>query len=335
MSWANIAGMALLISVYTGVRTDWSVYRLLVIDCAKPGCTYFEPGFDLITFISAYTFGFDLIKLLLILSFTASIFVAKRGIVHSRTIIVVVVSVSVASLPLMLGAIRQALTLPLVLVAIFLVYERRLFRAALVTLIAGSLHYSAVVVVLWYGVFWYFFCRQSKAPTQRSAMLFLLLSVGLVFLMLKFLSHSNLADSMAIVARIGETGVNTDTITTGGILRDVAILFERVLIALAAVVLLVRRSISVSASEKIFLLMYVAGSALFMAVFAIDRNVAGRMLATFRLADVMAIVTVVQLSTSRLYLTRQVSPLLALVAALTFMCVKSYVTMSTVGFFDE
>jgi hypothetical protein len=79
--------------------------------------------------------------------------------------------------------------------------------------------------------------------------------------------------------------------------------------------------------------MYVAGTTFFLATFSFDRNIAGRTAASFRLADVLVMVMVISASLRRP--SRDVSSAVAVGVAIVFVILKSYVTMATVGFFDE
>jgi hypothetical protein len=333
LTCVTVVGVACLIALYQGVNSDWQTYRSFVENCDELRCTYFEPGYDFLTFLSSITFGFSLFKILLIACFIGSVAVAVRGTSNPTVVILAVASISIATLPLMLGAIRQALTLPLLLSAAFLLEERRYRLALLATAIAGSIHYSALVAGLWYGLMWHVLARKPRPPRVGTAMLLVGTLVSVTYMFLLALSNSGLGDAVSLVARIGETGAGTDFITTGGPGRDLAILVERIPFAVVALVLFVRQTQLLSRTERVFLLMYVAGSAFFLGTFIFDRNIAGRTMATFRLADVLVIVTVVcSLAPERM---KKISLPLALIVALLFVVSKSYMTMATVGFFDE
>ena len=329
----NVLGVGILVTHYQGINTDWMTYREFVERCDALRCTYFEPGYDLLTFVSAETLGFALFKLLLVLCFISSTIVTVRGTTSPYLVIVAVASITVATLPLMLGAIRQALTLPLLLWAAFLLQHHRYRIAMLAVVVAGSLHYSALVASFWYGVFWYVLARKPKPPRLRVAVLLTSFLVFITYSFLYLLSNSGLGDTISLVARIGETGAGTDYITTGGLGRDIAILAERLLFSMVALVLLTRQMSSLSTTERVFLLMHVAGTAFFIAMFAFDRNIAGRTMATFRLADVLVIVATIH-SLFNGSLRKLLLPF-ALFVALLFVVSKSYVTIVTVGFFDE
>ena len=333
LTLTTVIGVVTLIAVYQGINSDWQTYREFVELCDELRCTYFEPGYDLLTFVSAGTIGFALLKLLLVLCFVGSVAVAVRGTSSPYVVILAVASIAVATLPLMLGAIRQALTLPLLLWAAFLLQHHRYRPALLAVIVAGSLHYSALVASLWYGILWYVLARNHKSPPLSTAVLFTGTIVFITYTFLYLLSISGLGDTISLVARIGETGAGTDFVTTGGLGRDLAILAERLPFAIMALVLLIRNMPSLSTTERVFLLMHVAGTAFFVATFAFDRNIAGRTMATFRLADVLVIVATISSLINRPL--RKLSMPIALLVALLFVVSKSYMTMATVGFFDE
>lgn len=333
LTLTTVVGVATLVTIYQGINSDWQTYRDFVERCDGLRCTYFEPGYDLLTFVSAETIGFVLFKLLLILCFVGSVAVAARGASSPYVVILAVASIAVATLPLMLGAIRQALTLPLLLWAAFLLQHYRYRTALLAVVVAGSLHYSALVASFWYGILWYVLARKHKPPPLRTAVLFTGALIFITYNFLFLLLNSGLGDTISLVARIGETGAGTDFVTTGGLGRDLAILAERLPFAVMALVLLIRNIPSLSTTERVFLLMHVAGTAFFVATFAFDRNIAGRTMATFRLADVLVIVATISCALNRRM--RRLSIPFALFVALLFVVLKSYMTMATVGFFDE
>lgn len=328
----TVAGFAVLISAYQGVNSDWRTYRSFVENCEALRCTYFEPGYDFLTFISASTLGFVLLKILLIACFASSVVITNHMTSSRLIAILAAASIAVATLPLTLGAIRQALTLPLLLSAAYLLQKRRYGWALLATFAAGSLHYSALVAGLWYSTLWYFFYRKPTLPGVFTVLTRVCGLICATYLILDLLSQSSIGETVSLVARIGETGAGTDFILTGGFERDLVILMERIPFAFIALVVFIRHA-SLSITERVFLLMYVAGSTFFVATFAFDRNIAGRTMATFRIADVLVLVTVIRwMVPSPL---RRLSLPLALVAALLFVVSKSYMTMATVGFFDE
>lgn len=328
-----ILSLIVLISIYRGNNTDWQTYRDFVDHCGELGCTYFEPGFDLLTFISAETLGFNLIKIFLILFYAASIFVVIGGKARPFTIVVTVASISVAALPLMLGAIRQSLTLPLLLWAA-IVLERQRYRSALIAVaLASSLHYSALAVSIWYGIFWRMFVLN---PPSRfvAVMRIFLIGIG-TYSILFTIMNIGLGELYTVFARIGETGAGTDYINTGGLFRDVAIIMERFPFSILSLALISNTKYysKLSEIERVFLLMYIAGSIFFISTFGFDRNIAGRTLATFRLADVyVMLLTVLYLFNGSL---RKFATLSALAFVIIFVISKSYMTLVTVGFFDE
>lgn len=330
---ALIFGFTILIFIYQGENSDWRTYRFYVDQCYELECTYFEPGYNLLTFIGAQTLGFEMIKVALVLSYIGAIVVIVKGKAFPLVTIIAVVSISIAALPLMLGAIRQALTLPFLLWAACLLQQQRHRSALLAVVVASTLHYSAAVSALWYSMFWYILARKSAPLALHRVALLALSLIVIAFLFLYLLSNSGLTDTMSLVARIGETGRDTDFITTGGLERDLAIFAERLPFSVAALFLLARHMHSLSKIERIFLLMYISGSAFFFSTFIFDRNIAGRTLATFRLADVLVIVATINGPLSG----QQRKPRLpaALISSLIFVVAKSYMTMATVGFFDE
>jgi hypothetical protein len=331
LSFITVIGIATLITVYEGTNSDWRTYREFVELCDDLRCTYFEPGYNLLTFVSSQTIGFTLIKLLLILCFVASIAVAARAESSPFLLTLVVASLAIATLPLMLGAIRQALTLPLLLWAAFLMQKHRHPTALLAVVAAASLHYSALFVGFWYYIFWYFLARKPKQPPLSTAVLFTISLCLITYTFLYQLTNSALGDTIWLVARVGETA--NDRVTEGGLGRDLTILSERLLFTTLALVLYIRHMALLSNTERVFLLMHVAGTAFFVATFFLDRNIAGRTMATFRMADVLVIViTIASLINGRL---RKLSMPIALFVALLFVVSKSYMTIATVGFFDE
>jgi hypothetical protein len=333
LAFLTLLSVSVVVAFYHGTNSDWQTYREFVEGCGSLGCTYFEPGFDLLTFISAETFGFATIKIILILSLAISIWLVVLRTTSSFVIIIAVVSITIASLPLMLGAIRQSLTLPLVLFSAFLLEQHRYRLALLSFAIAGTLHYSALVIAFYYGLVWFLLNPKWRSPHVLSSFLrvSVLILVGYAFLYLVF--NSSIGEFYPLLSRIGQSGEGTDYIDTGGPIRNLMILGERLSFGIASVFLLGKQRHSLSPTERIFLLMYIAGTAFFISTFIFDRTIAGRTLATFRLADVLVVVIVANyfFGAHR----SRIATLSALVFGVLFVVTKSYMTLASVGFFNE
>lgn len=328
-----ILSFIILITFYKGVNSDWQTYREFVGSCDRLGCTYFEPGFDLLTFLSAETFGFGLIKATILIFYIACLALVISDNEKPFVIIVVVASVSVAALPLMLGAVRQMLSLPLLLLAAIF-WERQRYLGSLLAITAASaLHYSGLVVGIWYGIFWFMLVR--NMPSRIVSGLRVLLLILCTYAFFYMVTNTGLGEAYAIVARVGETGVGTDSLNTGGLVRDILIFGERLPFAVIALMILTNQKYceSLSKIEQIFLLMYIAGTIFFISLYGFDRNIAGRTLATFRVADLSVIVTTVFFLFNGSL--RRSATISALGIAILFLITKSYMTLITVGFFDE
>jgi EpsG family len=329
-----IVGVGLTLVSYQGMNSDWYGYRLYVDNCSAPGCTYFEPGYDFLTYLAAETIGFDFLKCCLFLSVAITVAIVSPDGESTERYGLISLAVVAAMLPLMLGAIRQTIAIPLVVGAMLNVSRVRYLRAGMLFLLACTMHLSSAIVFA--GFIWVSFFISAASTHYRfpslGRVLFMFVSTKLlVYVALVFLVQ--LVFGEGGVERLGATHSGTEFIATGSDARDIAILFERFLLSLLALEVLRKQQDSVL---RFLSVLTITGSLVFFTIYDLDRNIAGRSLAIFRLGDIAVLGASALGATSGKGKTLAIyQALFVAVVLIVYVFSKSYFTLATVGFFDE
>lgn len=317
--------------MFVGENSDWAAYRQLVESCVHFGCTYFEPGFDAIMFFSASIGGFGFLKILLVLAFIASLLLILQLIGRALPVSFQYTALVVSVLPLMLGAIRQSLGLPFFLYAILLLHRGKTFKSFVVAVVGSSIHYSI-------GIAWLFaylilvVTDWGRRFSSRRGVHLILLAISALLAITIFVDLSYIqALDFPILSRLGMTHYGTIyvDVDAGGETRDLLITLERVILTLLAVVLMCR----VGKLERFIGTLVIVGNLIFFLFVDIDRNIAGRMLAYFRIFDILAISLAI--SGWRILSTRRENEIVAGFVIIMYALIKSYFSLATVGFFDD
>lgn len=242
--------------LYQGSSSDWSVYQRFVLACGQLGCTYFEPGFDLLVFAASKFGGFWLLRVTLIFCAILSIFAISRLLSESLRIGCLIFFSTL--FPLYLGAIRQAIAATLVFCAA--AYVRRLPGIFVFCCAAISIHLSAFVAFFLYAL--------KRFQGEK-------LLVAMAFLLLFYFFN--------VSASLGRTGLSDAFVQTSfSEFKERFVLAERIAVALVCLYLV--RSYRKKKIVWRILVVY-WGLSWFALFYEIDRNMAGRMAVYFRVFE--------------------------------------------------
>jgi hypothetical protein len=249
---------------------------------------------------------------------------------------IVALSVTVAMLPLALGAVRQAIGMAALVLAIHAWDEGHRLKSLTWWLLACSFHLSNVLVFPAY-VITATWLRSSPMSVGSS-----LWRVGILMAIAKIVSTVGISFFVGVFSadlesRIGQTHYGTEAILADeGPQRDLLILGERLFIGALAALLLVRSRAKTAHSLAI---MSIAGTAIFILMVDIDRNIAGRALASLRIGDVavlgLGLLSFRPSTRPRAQRAQFIHHCGVFIAIVAYVAIKSYFTLVTVGFFDE
>lgn len=331
----SVGGMGVTLMLYMGVHTDWSAYRESVEACTRLGCTYFEPSFDYLTYLANVTLGFLLIKLALIFSYWVIIRKLVGRDLTSVEQTIVALSITVAMLPLELGAVRQAIGMAALILAIHAWDDGHRFKSLIWLMLACSFHLSSALVFPAY-VITATWLRISSIRISSS-----IWRISLLLTIAKIISITGISSLVGffsdnLVTRLGQTTYGTGAIEETGPLRDFLILGERLSICVLAAILLVR---SKNKNVHSLAIMSIAGTAIFILFGDIDRNIAGRALASLRIGDVAVLgLGLLTFRPSKRLIANSpqyIHDYGVFIVMVTYVIIKSYFTLVTAGFFDE
>lgn len=179
---------------YTGDLSDWRTYRNFVNSCNSIGCTYFEPLFDMLTFLSSQTFGFYLIPVFsMLLQFI--VFLKIRNYTENKTqYFIVLISIALVYFPLYYGALRQSISFSLLILSILYLYDSKYFKSILFVIIATGFHLSSFVVFTMFIVYYFIWKISNNSYRVFLLLIFLSYIVG-IHLMQLFINEFILIDS--------------------------------------------------------------------------------------------------------------------------------------------
>ncbi|TPE63655.1 hypothetical protein FJQ54_01995 [Sandaracinobacter neustonicus] len=308
-----ILPLALIIPLvgYQGTYSDWSTYRHYVSICQAPGCTYFEPGFDRLTYLASSTIGFKLIEISLWIGIAIS-FIGLLLCFPSVNPLVLALSLYSAHYVLFLGAIRQALASSLFLLGMGLIQNRHRLLGTLVVTSGAAMHFSGIPALglAWSGRIVGLF----RSMRPFGWILLILLATVATYAIANWLS--------GLFPRIGETDVGTSaTAQTSLGARDAIIAIERALLLAGAMWLVFRER---NAETSLLFGLEAAAFILYIGLSAVDRNIAGRMIVLLRVADPIVV-----------WLLFRAKLPVGIAAVFSYILMKSYFTFGTYEFYIE
>lgn len=319
----------LTIGFFEGSKSDWRAYQFVISNCEHLRCTYFEPLFDLLVYISSLTIGFHLMKIAIMIVAGITFFIIVRQPVSNFYKTLAIISVMLAILPLSMGAIRQFLVSPLLILAPIYFLRSQYTLALILTIFFSGFHYSALLFSGWFSISNMLFLRYLDTRELRRFVVNLALSLLAIWFLFQILAGGGGVQVLSILARIGQTGRDSNYLAETGFLKDFLIICERSLFSILCIRVFNVRQLDLTELDTVFLKLYISGSIFFFLMFMLDRNIAGRSLAMFRIADIYVVFFVPMVSfRGRLVYVG------SLMAAICFLLSRVYFTIVSVGFFD-
>lgn len=305
---------------YKGEFSDWKAYREWTDACSCLGCTYFEPAYDLLTYIASQTLGFELIPIVSICIYITIIFKLSRYLSRNDYFIAVF-SITVVYLPLYFGAIRQSIAFSLLLFAFLNFYDKKLIKGFIFALLASLFHYSSIMIIFLFLIFTGLY-QMSKnivifiiVTVLGSAMLY----VGLLYL------FEYVGDYIYLISNDDlNAGENRG-------LKNILLPLERVIILIMSFYILTKDN---SRYLKYMVLFAISGALFYLIMNSFSANTAGRIVAFFRLADCFVIYYFFKIILVRN--ERQISTKLnnlAILIVLMYSIIKYYFTILGVDFY--
>lgn len=307
---------------YKGEHSDWRTYREFVEICNGIGCTYFEPLYDLLTFIASKTVGFSLIPIFSLLLLFSVFLKLKEHVNNKSQYFVVVLSIFLAYLPLYYGALRQSIAFSFLLLGLLYFMRKKYFEGLLLAVISTGFHLSSIVILFVFIV--YFFLWKISSSCFKFFLLLVAISYfGGLFLM------SLLVSELAKMARfnVGTLGAVVDNT------KSLVVPIERLIVlGMGLHVLYYFRN---SKLFSFLSILSISGAIFYLIVYSYSLNTAGRVVAFFRLADVFTIYYFfkIALSRDRSNINTEKINKIALLGILTYSLIKYYFTIVSVGFF--
>lgn len=316
----NLVSFLVLISfivlnfTFSGKFSDWSTYNNYVENCTELNCTYFEPLFNILIYVSSVTIGFDLVKIFFLI---VLIFTINRLKVNFEKFSkwILIFSLIFSLIPLYLGAIRQAIAFCFILLAIF--ENKKRFKIIFFILGTGF-HYSALIIIpiiLLYNSFSNFF---EKSYFRIIILLLLCFFIGYFFP----------TEYIPEIIKSGDYYIENSSLT-----KDLIIILERIIFIIISLFLIMRNNRDKTNYNK-FIRLTLIGSLVFITFYFISRNMSGRLLAFYRVSDLFVLYYFIshKISTSKNYISISFfsSTLLVL-----YSLIKFYFTIYSVGFFSQ
>jgi hypothetical protein len=307
---------------YEGNFSDWITYREYVEGCHYVGCTYFESGYDLLTFIASQTFGFEIIPLFSLLLLFVALLMFRHN--DNTFFFIITISILFAFLPLYFGGIRQSLSFSLLIISFVFFYYKKYFLSLLFTLVAVLFHLSAIVMFVSFISFYFFY----NFIKNKNFVTILISTFGLYLLGILFMEM--IFDSIKIIDSFNPGRKMVHSNMNG--LKSLLLPIERFIILGMSLYLFYK----LKADRLFFLisLIGICGAIFYLIVYQYSLNTAGRVVAFFRFSDLVIIFYFLKFilskkgSFNRYYINN-----LSILGILTYSLIKFYFTIVSVGFF--
>jgi hypothetical protein len=299
--------------LYNGLNSDWRFYKEYVASCGGVGCTYFEPAYDYLTYISSISFGFYFIPFLSILIFLAVLYRYRGLFENSNIYLFFIVSVSVAFLPLYFGALRQSISFSILLFSIVFLLREKIIIFLFLSLLSFLFHYSSIIVALF--LYLVFYSVKFSFPFHYVAIA-LYVCINLFFY--AFSEYLVVFDSF----NLGEASTSEDF--TG--LKAYILPLERIFFVLSPIYLSLKyRNIYL----RFFFMVSMVGAVLYLATYPYSLITAGRLGIFFRLSDVLVLFFLAL----TLFNLKRFNFVISALIVVSYILVKFYFTIYSVGFF--
>ena len=324
--WLNIIflSMVLILFFYKGEYSDWRTYISYANSCNCLGCTYFEFGYDFLTFIAFQTIGFYLIPIVSLSLQYIALTKFKRLVQTKIQYVILIFSIFLVFLPLYYGALRQSISFSLILLGYIYFYQNKYFIAVLISFIAISFHLSAIIIIFFYLLYYLFF----KLLNTNKFIIFTILSyfIGIYLMNMIF-------DYIKIIESFNLGMLNTGIDSTG--LKAYLLPIERIIILIMSFYLLIKTNYQ----DKFFhnvILFGIIGAIFYLVVYKFSLNTAGRTVAFFRMADIYIIYyffkNILQKNTISIFLNETINNI-GILSIIFYTLLKYYFTIISVGFF--
>jgi len=306
---------------YNGNYSDWRTYRRFVETCTCIGCTYFEPLYDLLTYISSQTVGFRLIpfvSLLLLFYFFVKL---KKYILDSNIYFLLVVSITLIYLPLYYGALRQSIAFSILLFSLLSLQDKKYITSFMLLLISIGFHLSSIVIyflVIIYFILW--------KISNKKFFLFIFLILGSFIIGLFILKQ--LTPYLSIIDSFNPGFRNA----TPNPLKLILLPLERLTILIFALYVLFYNKNNIII--EYLSIISIIGAVFYLVMYKFSLNTAGRVVAFFRLADIFIIYYFfkILLTKNKEYITSKFNNV-AIIIVILYSLIKYYFTVVSVGFF--
>jgi hypothetical protein len=306
---------------YKGEFSDWRTYRAFVESCQCIKCTYFEPGYDLLTFIASKSIGFYLIPVFSLLLFCISI-QKLSSYLSANDFFIVTVSLLFAFLPLYFGALRQSIAFSILLLSFYNLYDKKYIKTLFLSIIALLFHSSSIIIFLFFIIYHQIF--QHTKNKFKYFILIILFSIPILF----FLT-SLFFEKLSLIDNFNPGTQNAVVDNTKLLLLPL----ERIIIALMALRLLYYYKY-----KKFYVYMCLfslCGGIFYVIMYSYSLNTAGRVVAFYRLADLFIIYHFIKILLTKKPI-KEISDKLnniAILGIVLYSIVKFYFTIYKVGFF--
>jgi magnesium-transporting ATPase (P-type) len=114
---------------YNGEYSDWRAYKAYTDNCRCIECTYFEPLFDLLTYVASQTIGFKLIPLVSFIMLFIVFIKINKFANNNLQYFILTLSIFLIFLPLYYGALRQSISFSFVLLSLLYFYDAKYFKS--------------------------------------------------------------------------------------------------------------------------------------------------------------------------------------------------------------
>jgi len=308
---------------YEGNYSDWRTYRAFVKTCTCIGCTYFEPLYDLLTYVSSQTIGFKLIPLVSLFLLFYFFVILKKYVLNSNMYVILILSISMAYLPLYYGALRQSIAFSILLFSLLSLQNKTYFTSFILFLLATGFHLSSIVI--YFLVIVYFTLWKISNKNFFKFIFLIITSFILGFFILK-----QLMPYLSVIDSFNPGFKNA----TPNPLKLILLPLERFMILIFAFYTLFYNK-----NNRIIeylSIISIIGSIFYLVMYKFSLNTAGRVVVFFRLADIFVIYYFIKIFVQKRYFELNYKETLnniALFCILIYSIVKFYFTIISVGFF--
>jgi hypothetical protein len=307
---------------YNGEYSDWRAYKAYTDNCRCIECTYFEPLFDLLTYVASQTIGFKLIPLVSFIMLFIVFIKINKFANNNLQYFILTLSIFLIFLPLYYGALRQSISFSFVLLSLLYFYDAKYFKSIFLVILAMGFHLSAIIIYLVFLI--YLLIWKITYQNLKYFIIFLIISflAGIV-LMNIFYSDMAIIDSF----NAGTRNAKVDR------LKIMLLPIERTVILVMSIYIM-----NFFKHDKTFVymaLISISGALFYLVVYKYSLNTAGRITAFFRLADLFILYYFFKILFSRNKLNINTNHLnnISIVLIVLYSIIKYYFTIVSVGFF--